>query len=139
MNLQETAQTLAYFAAAWPNFGLTEETVEVWLEAVADINPEHAVQARETLVKTSEWVPSIARFRQECASIAHWKRERFAAAAGLPPGPAAALPIELVADLRQNLASNGPRKHWHGGPHPCPSCGGVIPAVATDRSARRGS
>lgn len=126
MNLQETAQTLAYFAAAWPNFGLTEDTVEVWLEAVADVDPAVAVQAREELVKTCEFVPTIARFRKECATVAHWRRERTTQPA-LPTGSKPAWPDELVTDLKAMALEAGTRSHWHGGPYPCPVCGGLNP------------
>lgn len=126
---QDTAAVVVYFSAAWPNYEVTEQTVHVWHESVLDIDPTVANEAMRVLVKSCEWFPSIARFRQECATIAERRRLKMATAAGLASGKSAPPPPELLAEIRMFVESAPVRlaKHNHKGPKPCPVCGGLPP------------
>lgn len=103
MNLEETAAVLAYFAAAWPNQNLPEETVQVWATELVDVDPANASDAMHRLVRECEWMPTVARFRAACVTVALERRNRVAEAAGLPSGRPAEWPAELVAELREML------------------------------------
>ncbi len=39
----------------------------------------------------------------------------------------------LVAELREELALSAALEHRHGGPDPCPKCGGLGPAIKGDK------
>lgn len=126
MNRRDVAAVLGILTAAWPNQTLPEQTVAVWMDMLADLDPADAQQAARTLVKTEQWFPSIARFRNEAQAAAHARQNRRAATHGLPghhrPAPP---PPALVEAARALLDEQSTKKHWHGGPAPCPVCGGM--------------
>ena len=101
MNLEDTVAVLAYFGAAWPTFDPSDDTVDVWLAEVADIDPGDAQQAMRSLVRTSDFPPTIAKFRAECQALAQRRRMSQSAPALLPPQ--SEWPKELVADLKAML------------------------------------
>lgn len=132
MNPQETAAVLAYFASAWPRFDMTEETVKVWIVECKDVNPDDGQRAMRQLVRTQDFPPPIAKFL-EAAAVA--RQHRTTEAPALPPAPVNPVPPppqarELAAKLRLQGSLGG--GHWHGGPGPCPVCGGLpVPGVVT--------
>lgn len=137
MTDNDTAAVLAYFASAWPNYDLTEPTVRVWQQECADLDPLDAEQAMRQLVRSEQFFPTIAKFRQQVRTLAYDRRHRQVATA-IGSGAPQPWPSELVASIKATIASNGTRRHWHGGPNPCPVCGGIAPA-SLDASAQRGT
>ena len=130
MNRNETAAVLGILAATWPNQTITEQTAAVCMDFLADIDPADAMHAARTLAKREHWFPSIAQFRNEAEAKAHARRNARAATHGIgvafravPPPPA------LMDAARQLLTEMKGKKHWHGGPHPCPVCGGMVEQV----------
>jgi hypothetical protein len=138
MNATETAAVLAYFAAAWPDKDFPTQTVDVWVDACADLDPIAANTAMRRMVKQENWFPTIARFRAAVAAEEHAQRNQFAARAGLPsPEPVGEPPKALLAAIRAMVADmkKNQRKHWHGGPNPCEVCGGIDPKLRRKATA----
>lgn len=101
MTETQLAAIIAYFAAAYPQFDPSDDTVDVWWNEVKDIDGGVAYQAMRNVVQTSEFAPTIARFRAECRIVAHQESMR-STRPELPRG-VAAFPKELVDDLRAML------------------------------------
>lgn len=160
MNRDESAQLLAIMAAPHP-WDVPDDQAEVWHRAALErVDFELGLEAAVRLVETMEKMPTPAAFNAMVTTIG---RERYAeqrqlAAQSegrlLDPGTGLTDKVrQVIADLRASFATaNGTRGHWHGGPDPCPVCGGVAPdvlrrmtpdardrvlAVQASRSARR--
>lgn len=103
MNHDETTRVVAFLAAAFPNQALPEATVTLWADTLDDIPVEHAVAVAKQIVKTDEWFPSIARFRQ--VWLEQRRRARMAEQPALPAGRASGK--EHLAELRATLAKIG--------------------------------
>lgn len=129
MNVQDTAAVIAYFGAAFPNFDPSDDTLDVWVAEVEDIDPTDAYEAMRSLVKTSRFVPSIAEFRAECKALA-LRRQQQPPARAISTGRGE-VPEELVGALRVMAADASRKQHWHGGPEPCRVCGGMKPSKAS--------
>lgn len=128
MNARDTAAVLGILSAAWPNQAITAETASVWRDILADIESADAMHAARALVKREHWFPSIAQFRSEAEAHAHARRNKRAASHGLPASPQTPTPDghrRFVEAARQMLAEQRGKRHWHGGPQPCPVCGGM--------------
>lgn len=110
MNPQDTIAVVAYFGAAWPTFDPSDDTVDVWVAELADVDPADARDAMRQVVRTSDFPPSIAKFRAECKAIALQRQQRTARAAGLPASGPMPWPAELVADLKAALKEASIRK-----------------------------
>lgn len=108
MNIEETAAVIAYFGAAWPTFDPSDDTIDVWVAELGDIDPRDALEAMRSLVRTSDFPPSIAKFRAECQSLAWRRLNQFRPA--LPRGPMK-WPAELVAELHTVLKESSKRKN----------------------------
>jgi len=131
MNSRDVTAVLGVLAAAWPNQTITEQTARVWMDLLADIDSEDAMAAARILIKREHWFPSVAQFRSEAEAQAHGRHNRAAATRGLPGPTTPVLPERLVDATREFLAERGTKKHWHGGPEPCPVCGGIKPGDPT--------
>lgn len=103
MNQPEAARVIAFLAAAWPNQDLPEATIALWADTLDDIPVEYAVAVAKQIVKTDEWFPSIARFRQ--VWLEQRRRARMAEQPALPAGRASGK--EHLAELRATLAKIG--------------------------------
>jgi hypothetical protein len=64
MNKVETSKLLAVIAAAWPRFEVTEATVTVWHQHLADIAYPAANAAVSAQITTSTFAPAIADIRR---------------------------------------------------------------------------
>lgn len=107
MNLQDTAAVIAYFGAAFPNFDPSDDTVDVWVAEVEDIDARDAADAMRNLVRTCEFPPTIAKFRAECKRLAFVRDNRYRPA--LTSGPME-WPKEMVDELRAALKEASARK-----------------------------
>lgn len=104
MNVQEVAGLIAYFGSAWPSWKPSDDTADVWLMELSDIDADVAREAAKNLVQHEQFAPSIARFRQECRTVTHHRNMRRSDAAGLPSGPRVPIPKELLEASRAVLA-----------------------------------
>lgn len=124
MNAQETATVLAYFAAAFPNMELSDDTADVWAFELRDIDPDLAPEAMRAVVKESEFAPTIAKFREACRVIAYHQRIANPVPA-LEPAPDTEPDFDFhaaAAELREQLKTWTTKGHNHKGPDPCPVC-----------------
>lgn len=126
MNRQEVAGVLAYFGAAFPNMDISHDTADVWANELADIDPDLAPTAMRNVVKASEFPPTIAKFREACAVVAHHQRMKESTARALEPAPVTSSPdfdFHAAADeLRTQFKGWSARGHNHKGPEPCAVC-----------------
>lgn len=138
MNVQEVAAVLAYFGAAFPNMEISDDTADVWLMEVADIDPEDAKVGMREVVRTSDYTPTIAKFRSACHDARDIRTRVMVA--DLPaltmtsdptPPPPEAKALAAKFKLRGSLGGG----HWHAGPGPCPVCGGLPAPGVTHRPA----
>ncbi|HEV2928406.1 MAG TPA: replicative helicase loader/inhibitor [Propionibacteriaceae bacterium] len=127
MTPQETARLMGVFAAAWPNQEISRDTVELWSGMLERVNVEHAMAAAKVLIRNENWLPTIAKFLQAVETEASYQRARLARTRGLPGARTVSAPPNraLMAATRGMLAEQRSKKHWHGGPDPCPACGGM--------------
>lgn len=93
MTPTETQGLLAWFAAAFTNHELPDNTPKVWATELADVNPEDARTAMHLLVKTETFHPSIARFRETCASMARRRHMANADTRGIEASTEEELPM----------------------------------------------
>lgn len=70
MNKTEIANLLALCASAYPHVAITKETAIVYAEMLADLELSVAMQAVKKLIATSQYFPTVAAIREQCASIA---------------------------------------------------------------------
>lgn len=103
MNASDTLAVIAYLGSAFPNFDPSDDTIDVWVNELEDIDPADANEAMHNLVRSSEFAPTIAKFRAECRTVGLHRQRQVFTAAGLPRGEMA-WPKELVDDLKAALA-----------------------------------
>lgn len=128
MNDHDAAKVLAILGAAWPNQELPDPTVDLWMGLLSDLAYEDGKAAAKTVIKEDTFFPSISRFLQAAQAARHGRENRLAAERGLPSAHRAVPPPERLLKLtRQLLRERSTKKHWHGGPDPCPVCGGIAP------------
>ncbi len=134
MTPADAANVLGLLTAAWPNQDMPDRTVDLWLGLLSELDLSDAKEAARTVVRQDQWFPSVARFIQAAEAAKHGRQNREAAHRGLGDGHRpAAPPAQLVEATRQLIAEQAGKKHWHGGPDPCPVCGGTAPALNTPR------
>lgn len=134
MTPQDTIAVVAYFGAAWPTFDPSDDTIDAWVAELGDIVAADANDAMRQLVRTSEFAPSIAKFRAECKAVALSRTHRHHVA--LPP-VRYQVPQELLGTLRRLVNEMGGRTHNHKGPNPCKVCGGLAaPSKKTGGKSR---
>lgn len=125
MNDQQAARVFNFLVTAWPDKQLPDETIDLWIEMIDDITYGDAQAAARDIVKQDQWFPTVARFRHQCEVHASRRRTQDAAKTGLAPPTGTPPPKALLDATRQLLAERATLPpHWHGGPNPCPTCGG---------------
>lgn len=126
MNDEQAARIFNLLVTAWPDKELPDETIDLWIEMIDDLDYADAQAAAKDIVRHDQWFPTVARFRQQCEVHASRRRHKAAADRGLPQGGFVQPPQALLNATRQMLAERAKLpKHWHGGPGPCPVCGGT--------------
>lgn len=136
MNRLESDQVVDLMASphAWEP---DEEQRTVWHHsALQGIGLDIGLDVAMRLVESEERFPTPARFNKERALV---DRERYLTEReedrqqALPGVPTSAdVRRDALGRMRTTLATmsrDGARGHWHGGPDPCPVCGGINPAV----------
>lgn len=135
MTPHEATQVIAGLNAAWPTHEMPEATIRLWVGLLADVDQGDALEAAKTVVKEDRFFPPISRYLQLCEERCHARRNRDADSRGLPPMPSQRVSPErmtqILGGLRAQLAvRRGAGGHWHGGPEPCPVCGGINPDLS---------
>lgn len=135
MNAQEIAAVLGMFQAAYPNAVITEQTAFIWARELVGVDRRDGEEAARTLVRTLKFPPSLAEFieaEQSACRVRTGNQEGIAPAKGeLEPAEhftnaeREANVAKLVARSKALVAAQRNAKHWHGGPDPCPTCGGL--------------
>ena len=64
MKQSDTAKIVTLFAAAYPGWTPTPETVTVWCSALGDLDAEPAVAVADEIIRTGARWPTIATFRR---------------------------------------------------------------------------
>jgi hypothetical protein len=111
MTHQQLAAIVAYLGAAFPTFDPSDDTVDVWWNELQDIDGDVAYEAMRLIVQTSEWPPSIAKFRAECRTITNRQRVVHADEMGLPRGEVVPFPKEQITELRETLKRKAAELH----------------------------
>lgn len=147
MSGNEVAAILALMSAAWPAATVNENTARVWGGELTNIHGEDALAATHTLIRTSKFFPSVAEFLDVVRPLTA-RRARADQAAdyerkALAEGGTVSDPEDgragVSRHIRSILAAQAGRRHWHGGPNPCPTCGGITTDPKTlERYARSG-
>lgn len=132
MTPHQATQVIAALTAAWPTHDMPDDTMRLWVGLLADVDQGDAMEAARTVVKEDRFFPPISRFLQLAEERCHARRNREATERGLPRQPPQRVSPErmtqILGGLRAQLAARrGAGGHWHGGPNPCPVCGGMAP------------
>lgn len=69
MNRAETVQLLAFITAFYPDWKLTEATIEAWHEMLRDLEFEVAKTAVKRVISRKRYLPTVAEIREEAASL----------------------------------------------------------------------
>ena len=69
MNDIEAAHLIAILAAAFPSANVNGKTVEIYVENLKDLEYEQGRDAVDSIIRTSDWFPSIAALRREILAI----------------------------------------------------------------------
>jgi len=124
----ETAGVLAMLTAAFPNVDLEEPTIELWMSALGEVDHRDGQAAAGAVIRTEKFFPAVSTFFDAVAAETHGRRVREAAMRGLPRPTGRPVGQDrfrrAIEEVWDTLAERGTRKHWHGGPDPCPVCGG---------------
>jgi hypothetical protein len=125
--------------AAFPRFDWTDETIDLYARCLEPVYVElgdHAVhRAITTLdsVPTVRWLLDTARAEGRRIGREHTDPQDGDEAFNADPAVAQrvrGLYVEACAriDQRATRVGKGDSAHWHGGPDPCPVCGGQVPS-----------
>jgi hypothetical protein len=107
-----TAKVFAVFASAWPNRGVTEPTLNLWAHQIGHLDESVALEAASTIVRTSEWWPTIRHF-VEVANGVSVRRSRTQNVAALPEARDVDLAKQKISEMRRALgiaASKHPKE-----------------------------
>lgn len=97
-----TAKVFAIFASAWPRHEVTEPTLNMWAHQIGHMSEAVAMETATTIVRTSEWWPSIAKFI-EVANGVSMRRSRRENVAALPEPRDLDMARTKVAEIRSKL------------------------------------
>lgn len=96
MNRTEALEILQGFAAAWPSKDhLTDDTIELWVVKLADIDFERGMETASLLIDESQWFPTVAEFRK--------RNTERAASRSVPTFAALPAPPVSVEEQQANL------------------------------------
>lgn len=128
MTANEVVALLAYMSAAWPNVEITEDTARLWSKHLDRLNGEDALAAADTLIRSSDFFPSVAQLLQVAKPHTADRVRREQAAdyerKALAAGPVIGDVDKLRRVIRQTLTVQAGHQHLHGkhGPCPVPDC-----------------
>ncbi len=108
MTPEQAVTVVAVLQSAWPYVEVSEATMTVWFDTLADAAYEDGMDVARRLVRSDERFPSVARFRQTWSALV--RHRRMSAPLGLPSPDRATdrpLAMERLAELRRVLEQVG--------------------------------
>lgn len=114
---------------------LTDDELELWFNTcLRSTDVRLAGRATLRIVSEDKFWPTPARFNEIRRAI---QADDEPPASALPSGPRTeqerANVARYIALCREIIKQRDTRPHWHGGPDPCPVCGGINPNLAYER------
>lgn len=103
-----TAKVFAVFASAWPRREVNEPELNLWAHQIGHLPEAVALEAATTLVRISEWWPTIARFVEVAREI-QVRRNRVESVAALPEARDLDLAKSKLSEIRAALKHPKPR------------------------------
>ena len=101
MNRQEAGAVLALMTAAWPNQKITEQTARVWIDMLANVDPQVGIDTARQLIANDQWFPTVGGFLEAAQFLA---RRRGLERRSLPSGvKLVPCPPELMQKMRDCL------------------------------------
>lgn len=139
MDAAQADQILTQLLAGYPRHDLDDETLVVWAEAINEsgADPARSLEIARRWPRTHEWLPSLAEFLIIIAPRRYDQPPEDPDDLRLNPAASQQMTrvwrteldkvAKRVADIGAGRGSGG---HWHGGPDPCPLCGGISHTAA---------
>lgn len=84
MNPSEAKAILTTLTTAWPNADLPDETLRTWSQMLAAIPYQSAAAAADAVIRSDNWFPSIARFREAFGSARRDEQGEWSSSATCP-------------------------------------------------------
>lgn len=126
MNRREVVEALAQFCAVY-RYEIDDLSTHVWARELSGVHVADGEAATRALLRTKKFMPTPSEF----LALANTERERRAPtvkALDVPQHESTRERIAaIIADAKAKSATRG--EHQHGGPAPCPVCGGLNPAA----------
>lgn len=134
MTDDEVVSTIERMTGAWPFMVVTNVQLDVWIETLTDTDPTDGKAALEKAVRTLDQPPSIAWFLAEVRSLIERRTLGPKDRPELEAAPTDRQGYQrFLAAAREALERNAEKVHWHGGPEPCPVCGGLRGTIGDQR------
>lgn len=139
MTPQEADRILGELIVGYPRAELADETLVAWADAIYDTgaDPKAATETAHRWPRTHERFPSLAEFlsvitpRSYLQPVEDPDDLRLNPAAGQRLARVWRTELDKVAKRVAEIgAGRGSGGHWHGGPDPCPLCGGISQTAA---------
>lgn len=135
MDAEEADEILTKLLAGYPRHELDDEALIVWADAIQEsgADPVKALEIARRWPRTNQWLPSLAEFLVVIAPRRYDTPPEDADDVRLGPaamGRMSSMWRKALADVDKRIANTGHKGaggHWHGGPDPCPLCGGQKP------------
>lgn len=133
MTSDETDLMLEMMGHIWPNSNVPTEHIIRWRSHFATIGLDVAIEIVERLEKETDFWPTWSQFHKHLYSaqmmLPEVKKPTFN-----PVTPEERANVaRLIVEMKDALKVSGVGSHWHGGPAPCPVCGGLNPDIAWAR------
>lgn len=122
----EAAKVMTVLAAAFSH-KLTDDELEVWYgAALENVDAFLGGMVAQRLVSEDHFWPTPARFSEMRRAV---ERSQEPAVKALDEAPVTEAEFSnrkrLIGLMRETLVAQARKEHWHGGPGPCPVCGGI--------------
>lgn len=98
MNAAEARAVLRTLQAAFPRPAMGRETVDLWINHLADIDPDDGLDAAGLLAEAADRMPSLAELRKTAIGLGKRQRELDASHAPLPAEERAVTSAEIARD-----------------------------------------
>lgn len=139
MDPSDAAAVLERLLAGYPLVDLDDRSLAAWVEAIEDTgaDPIKALETARRWPRTRDRFPSLAEFlsvitpRSYLQPVEDPDDLRLNPAAGQQLARIWRTELDKVAKRVAEIgAGRGSGGHWHGGPDPCPLCGGISQTAA---------
>jgi hypothetical protein len=131
MERTDALSVIARLMASWPSKQWSDPEVEMWLEDLAAWTVEEGMAATQACRRALDFSPSWAEFYTSLGDARRLQNRTIYTRELTRPGVMTReANREAVKLIRSWYADSDKRRgeHWHGGPEPCPVCGGQRPA-----------